>query len=306
VAHGNRLRGKSRDICANDRPHCAVEEIRGVAFALCFPKRIFTRIMLSDIKLGLNAYFEAFGFVMRHRLWYFFVFPILFSLVALGILFLVKAELIDVINAFLMEWFGLDHEKDDFQGWFGKVLRVLVGIVIWVTATYVFWTFNKYIVLIVLSPVLALLSEKTETILTGKKYPFSVAQLVNDTIRGVLVALRNLIIEVMIIAVFTVTGLLFPIISPFLFILMFVASAYFYGFSMMDYNNERHRLSIREGTRLIRQNRILTVSNGAFFDLLMRVPIVGITFAPILGCVGATLALHRKHDLNNNLKTALH
>lgn len=181
----------------------------------------------------------------------------------------------------------------------------MVGIVIWVTATFIFWTFNKYIVLIVLSPVLALLSEKTETILTGKRYPFSSGQFANDIIRGVLVALRNLIIEVVIIAVFAISGILFPVISPFLFILMFVVSAYFYGFSMMDYNNERHRLSIREGTRLIRRNRILTVSNGAVFDLLMRIPIVGITFAPILGCVGATLALHRKHDLNNNLKTLL-
>lgn len=259
--------------------------------------------MLSDVKLGLNAYFEAFGFVMRHRLWYFFVFPILFSLIALAVLFLVKAELIDVINAFLMEWFGLDHEKDNVQGWFAKILRVMVGIVIWITATYIFWTFNKYIVLIVLSPVLALLSEKTETILTGKKYPFSSGQFANDIIRGVLVAMRNMIIEVIIIAVFAISGILFPIISPFLFILMFIVSAYFYGFSMMDYNNERHRLSIREATRLIRRNRILTVSNGAVFDLLMRIPIVGITFAPILGCVGATLALHRKHDLNKNLKT---
>lgn len=262
--------------------------------------------MLHDIKLGLNAYFEAFGFILRHRLWYFFAFPVLFSLLALGVLFLVKAELIEFINSFLMEWFGLDHEKDDFQGWFGKILRVMVGIVIWVAATFVFWTFNKYIVLIFLSPVLALLSEKTETILTGKKFPFSAAQFTSDVIRGVLVALRNLIIEVLIIAVFTVTGILFPIVSPLLFVLMFVVSAYFYGFSMMDYNNERHRLSIREGTQLIRRNRILTVSNGAFFDLLMRVPVIGITFAPILGCVGATLALHRKYDLNRNLKTALH
>ena len=75
---------------------------------------------------------------------------------------------------------------------------------------------------------------------------------------------------------------------------------------MMDYNNERHRLSIREGTRLIRRNGVLTVSNGAVFDLLMLIPVIGITFAPILGCVGATLALHRKHDLNRNLKTLVH
>lgn len=264
----------------------------------------FYRHMLSDIKLGLNTYFEAFGFVVRHRLWYFFLFPVLFSIGALVILLYVKSGMIESVNDFLMEWFGLDHEQDDLQGWFGKILRVLVGIAIWVTATFVFWTLNKYIVLIVLSPVLALLSEKTETILTGKRYAFSSSQFASDILRGVLIAFRNLLIEVAIIAVFALMGLLFPIVSPVLFLVMFVVSAYFYGFSMLDYNCERHRLSVSESIHMIRRDRILAVSNGAFFDLLMRIPVIGVTFAPILGCVGATLALHQKYDLNINLKTA--
>lgn len=261
--------------------------------------------MYTDIKLGLNTYLEALGFIFRHKLWYFFLFPVLLSLLALVLLLAVKTELIESVNAFLMEWLNLDHERDDVQGWVGKIIRVLVGIVIWVAATFVFWTMNKYIVLIVLSPVLAILSEKTESILTGKKMPFNMGHLMSDILRGVLVALRNLVLELLCIAALTVMAFLLPVISPVLFVLMFLVSAYFYGFSMFDYNNERHRLSIKEGTQLIQRNGILAMSNGAFFVLLMRIPVIGVTFAPILGCVGATLALHRKYDLNKNLKTAI-
>lgn len=261
--------------------------------------------MYNDIKLGLNAYLEALGFIFRHKLWYFFLFPVLLSILALVLLFAVKTEIIEATNTYLMELFNLDHRQDDLQGWFAKVLRFLVAAVIWVATTLIFWTMNKYIVLIVMSPVLAILSERTEAILTGKSIPFNLTHLLSDTLRGITVAARNLILELLCLAVLTLCGFLLPIISPFLFVLMFLVSAYFYGYSMLDYTSERHRLTVKEGTQLIRKNQILAVSNGAFFDLLMRIPLVGITFAPILGCVGATLALHRKYNLNSNLKTAI-
>lgn len=259
--------------------------------------------MYNDIKLGISSYFEALGFILRHKLWYFFLFPVLLSVLALVVLLMVKSQAIDATNTWLMDITGFDHEKDDLEGWFATAIRVIVGVLIWVVTTYIFWTMNKYIVLIILSPVLSILSEKTESILTGKSYPFDTGQFLSDILRGTGIAIRNLIIELLILGVVTIIGVFFPLISPVLLVLMFVVSAYFYGYSMLDYNNERHRLTIKEGTRLIRRNRFLAVSNGAFFDLFMRIPVLGITFAPILGCVGATLALHRKYDLNRNLKT---
>ncbi len=258
--------------------------------------------MYNDIKLGMASYFEALGFIRHHRLWYFFLFPVLMSLLVLGLLMLVKSEAIDAVNTWLMQITGLDHQQDDLQGWFARFIRVMVALLIWVVTTYIFWTLNKYFVLIVMSPVLAYISEKTESILTGKDYPFDAGRFMSDTLRGSWIAIRNLILELLIIGFFTIIGILLPIISPMLFVLMFLVSAYFYGYSMIDYSNERHQLNIKQGTRLIRKNRLLAMSNGAFFDLFMRIPVLGITFAPILGCVGATLALHKKYNLNRNLK----
>lgn len=259
--------------------------------------------MFRDLKLGLNTYLEAFGFMFRNGLWYYFLFPILFALLIFVVLFAVKAEIIEWINDWLMVITGFDHTQDDVQGWLGKIIRFLVGLSIWILTTYIFWTMSKYLVLIALSPVLALLSEKTESILTGKTIPFSITQFLSDILRGSMIAVRNLVIEMLLLLALTVLGLFFPLLAPVIIVLLFLISAYFYGYSMIDYTNERHRLTVGEGNKLIVQNRMLAISNGALFDLLMRIPVLGITVAPILGCVGATLALHRKYDLNKNLKT---
>lgn len=260
-------------------------------------------MIFRDLKLGLNTYVEAFGFIFRKGLWYYFLFPILFSILVLGGLFVAKAEIIEWINDWLMVLTGFDHTQNDVQGWFGKIIRFFVGISIWILTTYIIWTMNKYLVLIALSPVLALLSEKTESILTGKKIPFSVTQFLSDILRGSMIAVRNLFIEMLLLLVLTIVGLFLPVLAPLIIVLLFVISAYFYGYSMMDYTNERHRLTVGEGNTLILNNRVLAISNGALFDLLMRIQVLGVTVAPILGCVGATLALHRKYDLNKNLKT---
>jgi len=260
------------------------------------------QIMLNDIKIGLKGFLEALGFIRKNGLTYFFLFPILISILVLIALFMVKGQIIDFVNDFFMNTLGLDHSQDDFQGWFGKILRVLIAITIWVAVTYIFWVFNKYIVLVALSPMLAILSEKTEEILTGRKYPFSASQLLSDAMRGVGVALRNMVLEVFFIVVFTIIGIFIPVLTPLLFLLMFIISAYFYGFSMMDYINERHKLSIRQGVRFIRQNRGMAFANGAIFDLLMRIPVIGVIFAPIIGCVGATLAVHQKYNLSTSIK----
>jgi CysZ protein len=261
--------------------------------------------MLSDIKNGLNTYLEAFGFMRRHGLWYYFLFPVIISLVVMGVFLVLKTELILFTNDLLTEWTGLDHSGNDIEGWTAAIIRGLVAVSIWVATAYIFWTFNKYIALIVLSPLLALLSEKTESILTGREFPFSLKTFLSDILRGVTIAVRNALIETVIIVLCTLIGFVFPLVSPVLFFLTFIVSAYFYGFSMMDYVSERHRLTMSEGVRLIRKNRVLAIANGGLFDVLMKIPVFGITFAPILGCVGATIALHRKYDLNHDLKNQL-
>ena len=88
------------------------------------------------------------------------------------------------------------------QGWWNGVKaflngarEIIVSFILHLAIVYLLFIANKYIVLILLSPLLAYASERTEEILTGKNYPFSWAQLLKDAFRGALIALRNGVLE---------------------------------------------------------------------------------------------------------------
>ena len=138
-----------------------------------------------QINIGFSAYVRSFGFIFTHGLWIYFFYPLLLS----AILFFVGIELVDMFSDFVIAYIksvvGL-NEADSWLSFF------LVKLISW-TMTFLFWIvgwfvnawFLKYIVLILMSPMLAYVSEKTEKILTKKNYPFDMRQLIKDIWRGI-------------------------------------------------------------------------------------------------------------------------
>ena len=181
-------------------------------------------------------------------------------------------------------------------------------VVMYIIFYYLYLKFNKYLVLILMSPIMALLSEKTEEVLTGNVYPFEWGQFMNDIWRGILIALRNMLFEIGIILVVWLVGLglgvIFPpimlIYTPLSAIFLFIVGAYFYGFSTMDYTNERRRLGISESVGFIRKNRWLAISNGMIFTVWLYIPIIGPIIAPITCTAGVTLGIAKKIDLGKS------
>jgi CysZ protein len=121
----------------------------------------------------------------------------------------------------------------------------------------------------------------------------------------VLIALRNMIIELGILALVWILGILlgfiFPpimlIYAPASAIFLFIVGGYFYGFSTMDYTNERRRMKVGESINFIRTNKGIAISNGMIFSLWLFIPILGPIIAPITCSCGATLAIADKIDL---------
>jgi CysZ protein len=150
-----------------------------------------------------------------------------------------------------------------------------------------------------MSPIMALLSEKTDEIITGKKYPFVWDQFVRDVFRGIAIALRNMFIEFgFIIASFFLMWI--PVIGWVMPIILLLISYYFYGFSMLDYTSERRKLKYRESIRYIRSNKGLAIGNGFIFSLLFSLPIFGGMIASVVAPVAATIAvieLEKKSDI---------
>lgn len=194
----------------------------------------------------------------------------------------------DYIKQTITDYTGLGTSS----GILGLSVGWLVSILVTVIFYFINATFNKYIMLILMSPIMAILSEKTEQQLTGKTYPFNMQQLVRDIFRGILIALRNMLIEygIIILSFF----LLFIPVIGWLFSVFFLAlvSYYFYGYSMMDYCAERKRMGVMASSGYIWKNKWLAVTNGFVFWIIFSLPLIGSIFAPVLAPVAAAIAVN--------------
>jgi CysZ protein len=102
----------------------------------------------------------------------------------------------------------------------------------------------KYIVLIVLSPLFANLSERTEDTISGKKFQFKFIQFLKDIARGIWITIRNLFIETMLMAIGLVLSFLVPFLSPIIILVLFLVNCYFIGFNFFDYIVERKKMNL--------------------------------------------------------------
>jgi len=181
----------------------------------------------------------------------------------------------------------LSFAKPFLTSKFSWILTWIFKIIFWFISS----TFTKYLVLMALSPLFALLSESIEEKTNGKTYPFNFKQLIKDIGRGVLMSLRNMFLEYFFIALCFIITIIFPpsvfITGPFL---MFV-SWYFIGFTMLDYNFERHKLTISESVKFTRKNIGLACGIGLMYTVFMWLPFfIGLMFGPALAVAGATLS----------------
>lgn len=257
----------------------------------------------QDTGIGFRGYGKSFHLIFNKGLWVYFFYPLAITL----LLFFGGYALIhywsDSVEKLVLDATGLSENTEGFLSFLKNFLSLFVTIAINIIFWFVFSTFGKYITLILLSPLLALLSEKTEELLTGKKYPFNVIQFTRDIWRGILIALRNMFLEFAVIAGSFIL-IFIPVIGFFVPLLLFIVSAYFYGFSMMDYTGERKKWSIRQSVAFIRRRKGTAIANGSVFAALLWIPFLGVIAAPVFAAVAATVSVHQIVDLNLQQKQA--
>lgn len=231
--------------------------------------------------------------------WMFLVPIALYILLSVAVYKALQAPMEDLMNA-VSATLEIPVDPTVEEGWDGFVNSAkgalnatrdfLLTWILRLGIAYLLFLVNKYIVLILLAPLMAYASERAEEIITGQHVPFRWVQLLRDALRGALLAARNGVLEAVITLVIWVLTLLIPLLAPLAVVLLFLVSSYFYGFSMFDYILERRRATVRESVRGINQRMGMVVANGALFSLLMKVPLLGIMTAPLMGSVGAVLA----------------
>ncbi len=247
--------------------------------------------MIKDFIFGFSAYFKAFNFVRKHNLWLYMLLPGILSLLVGTVVFGVIIYYFGSLVSVFQSWYPFDFGA----GIVANLGAVLSSIISAVTGFFLY----KYLVIIIASPFMSLLSEKVEYILNPNHTarPFSVGKMLKEFVRGLRVALRNLIRELGITLGLLLLGF-FPVIGVLSVPLIFAVQAYYAGFGNMDFYYERF-YNVRQTVTQMRSHRFVTVGNGAFFLLLLGIPILGLFLAPALGTVAGTLCcdkLHIDHD----------
>lgn len=245
----------------------------------------------------------ALGFMFKHRLIWFFVFPILLNLIlwvgGFNLVGQFSDYLLNYTNEVLknMDW-GMDKD-----GWIFTVVYAIVWLSLRVLYFLLFAYLGGYLILILLSPVLTLLSQKTEEKLNGACYPFSMLQFLNDIMRSVAVTLRNFSMELVLIIVLLAFSLIPPLGLILPFVLFFI-SAYFYGFSLVDYTLERRGIGVSKSIKFIRNHSGSAMSLGTPMALVLLIPFLGSMLAGFIAIVSVVAATLESVELldQNKLK----
>lgn len=261
------------------------------------------KAFLNQIKIGLTSYYNAFVFIKKHGfLWYILIpFVLMFWVYKWG---------------FYLQ--NLTHEPRFYS--VNGMVWFLIYVLIEVTVALMLMKFTKYLVVALLSPLLAHITEKTERIITKTKTTYSIEQYIKDIKRALVILIRNLMWYYSYFVIIQIACYLFweePKNSPLQW-LNIIICAYYYGFSFLDYVIERRKRSVSESILFVRKNAGLAITIGLGYSLLLWVPVdLDVFFnysftlsqtkdaivqffwwllastAPILSCVCASLAMHQ-------------
>ena len=230
-----------------------------------------------------------------------------------------------------LEWSisnDLKHNIKEIDTLNGLVIRT-VKIIFFDQLYYMFTRFTMYIVIICLAPVLSMISEKIEEILTGNKYKWSFYQVIKDIIRSLKLNIRLIIIEYAIVLVCIVLGTLIGGITKdiLIYVVPIMIGFYFYGFGYIDYVNERRRLDISQSIHFVSKHKGLAIAIGSIYSLcflsfnyvfmkfdslsidtgtqilwgtLLVVTFILAAVAPLLAIASSTLSMHETVDLAKN------
>lgn len=248
--------------------------------------------MLKEIIISIESFFDAHRFIRKHRLWKWIIIPGLFY----SILFITGIYFFWTSSNDAIEWMML---QSGIKRWLG-VMEVGWFSFLFITAQIIFrfilllfyFSLFKFFFLIICSPVFAYLSEKTESILENKEFPFSFEQLIIDILRAIKIAFRNAfwqtlyIIALLIFSFIPFAGWIAPLI-------VFFLDSFYLGFSMLDYSCERNHLSATESIDFVNRHKGLAIGNGMVFYFMHMVPVIGWLFAPSYAVIAATLSLHK-------------
>ncbi len=265
----------------------------------------------KQLSLGWQTYSEAHQFIRQHGLYKLFLVPVFLNIVLFSLMVWLGIAWAGSFTDTIYSWLALDQANWGSFNWLTEIIYWTLSLLLGAIVFLLYLSIFRYIMLILIAPVLAYVSEKTEELATGNSYPFSLPQLLKDTWRGIQIAIRNGLTEVLLTIILLLASFI-PVAGFVTPVLLFLVQSYFYGFSMMDYYFERQKLSANESRNLILRYKWTAIGNGSFFNgmlylitllsatlplvlallakFLFIIPVLFLSILPIYSVVAGTLA----------------
>lgn len=262
--------------------------------------------LFKNFSVGVDTYKEAHRLIIKHRLWLYVFIPGIINIVLFATVLIFGIYTSRKTIECLFDFLGITGNEEGFLHYLYSVLTFVLRLIIQIIFILVYMSIYKYLVLIIMSPLLAVLADKTSRLITGRKVPYTFRQLIKDVWRGILLVFRNIFIELFFIVVCFFIGYI-PIIKFACPVFLFLLSMYFYGFSMIYFSNECYRLKINHSVRFVRRNNGFAIANGLIFYGILVIPVIGILVAPAYAVVAATIGVNKiikqeKENLKNETK----
>lgn len=267
----------------------------------------------KQISIGFKGYFKALDLLFSKGFMKFMIFPLLLNIAIFTLGLTQLDELAKPLRDNFINYVNIEDATFWGASFLQGTLSGIITILVYVLFFIAFAIFGGYLIIIILSPLFSIISEKTERVLSNDDldYPFVLKEFIGDIFRGVGIALRNVLFELGILILVFIFGLILSFISWIGAIFMFLISAYFFGFSYMDYTNERDRLSIKESVVFMRKYKWVAIINGSLFALVLFIPYIGIAlsaFVAIISVIAGTVSMFEikkieELDLHSSDKT---
>ena len=219
----------------------------------------------KQLKTGFTAYVKAIRLIRANKLTKYLFIPAILNII--------------VVVAFIFS---------NMNGWIhaGMVaIKIILPIIFFALFIFIGGT----IVNILMSPIYTFLSEKTETILTGKEFPFDMKQTLKDIWRAVIIAIRNTAKQLALTALCLLLNFIPVAGSIASLVLIFIINAYYFGYGFMDYTYERWRLSPKDSRKETHKLKFVAFANGAVYSLPLYL-ICGSFIAAFIGGVSTVAA----------------
>jgi CysZ protein len=248
----------------------------------------------EQIFLGMNAYIRAFRILDKHNLWSVLILPMIMSLVIAIIIVLLAWVTSDDIVLYITG----KYDFKDYDSDIGNLIELFIAILVRGIILFFYIKIYRYLVLIALSPVFVKISDLLHKNIDGTNLNMDLRTYCFCSFRGMRIALRNFVFELLITAGLLFLTLIILWILPVIPAVILIVESYFFGMVMMDYTYEMDGLSLVRSREMIRKNAGIAVGNGLIFNIIILLPLIGVILGPILALVAAKVAI----DENKNTK----